>query len=201
MTYIHSLQKILLVTTLLGVCSARAASPAASLDQIAEKASANEYRKLLNTSLKMEDCWFERVTPFFPDAWPLAVNGKLVSYSYLHQTGGITDGERLKGPWCKITINPLDPAATLRIVRLKYANVNTDVQGVHPSSASELRIHKTQGSVYQILTSMFKGEKATKADLSAVKQFYRSWRSNNGVIAKNISTEQKSFFNWLDSKE
>lgn len=130
--------------------------------------------------------WQLRVTPPFPEAWPLPEGGRLISYAY----GGafdaaLRDAERISPPFAKVE-QPADGAPVITSLRPSLSVAET--QGFHPISKQEAEL---QQSVFDT------GPLLRAGKLEAARPGWCAWLSNHGAIVAQVREQHAAFLEAL----
>jgi hypothetical protein len=122
--------------------------------------------------------WQYYVTPAFPVNWPTLVADARVYYVYAQGPdigSGLVDGIRVAKPWATIREEP-GGKQNFEILAAKLEIAG--IQGVRPLSPAE--IPKISGNeIYQ-------------------HDYYKFWRSNNGVIWELLRPLHPAFCEWVE---
>ena len=126
--------------------------------------------------------WQMRVTPPFPETWPLGADGALVTYAYgaafdpqLH------DAERVSPPFARAR----ETAAGAVVVTSLRASLSVaETQGFHPISRDEAAL---QASVMQSAAALRAGS------LDAVRPAWCAWLGNHGAIVAQLPEGHRAF--------
>jgi len=146
------------------------------------------------------ELWNYRITVPFPAFWPPASENPLVYYAvpYGIDPGKLADAELVGAPWARIAFHQSLP---LRLELLEKKIVKLGIQGVRPITQKEKEIYSSEKEITGYLAKLSSPPDESAPEVKQLRDFYRRWKSHNGVLADRLVEYHRSFFNWLMGKE
>lgn len=137
-----------------------------------------------------------RLSPPFPDAWPLSGPLVLRYHAYATRLGaGVSDGEHVAKPWA---VGLLAGKSRFDVTSKKL--VELGIQGVRPIDGEELAALRQDASLrgwWDELALHPDDAKVAAEKRVQMRSFYCVWKKLNGVIAQVIVPQHAAFFGWL----
>lgn len=141
--------------------------------------------------------WRTTQSPVFPDQWPPTSSTKWVHYSFAYGSSpsGLADGMYVTRPLTRTVVQR--DGSEGEAITLSTALESIGIQGVSPlEAASGAALNKGLQVQTQALQLTALPDESAAAEL---REYYRMWIKLNGVFAKQIRTEHKNFFDWIES--
>ena len=143
--------------------------------------------------------WSCRVSPPFPSKWPPESKRSFHYYVYaygLDLQRGLADAVFMAAPWAQVEVacqKGIPPKVEILSKRIREIGIH----GVRPLSAKEKEIYDRQKGIESYFFSLDEMPAETRQETRWLKQYYRTWVGNNGVLTPEIQSRHKSFFTWL----
>ena len=157
-------------------------------------------RRVPSFHSRQNEFWSYRITLPFPAFWPPASENPLVYYAvpYGIDPGKLADAELVGAPWARIAFHQSLP---LRLELLEKKIVKLGIQGVRPITQKEKEIYSSEKEITGYLAKLSSPPDESAPEVKQLRDFYRRWKSHNGVLADRLVEYHRSFFNWLMGKE
>jgi len=140
--------------------------------------------------------WDLRVSVPIPARWPPEGSRQVVRYLYATCFDPqIADGIRVAAPWGRIEYSGGEEGLP-RFVRLLETVREIGIQGVRPLSGKELAVYENGAMAESVLESLERLPGENDPGTSALREYYRTWNGNNGVIGKELFRLHEMFFRW-----
>jgi hypothetical protein len=146
------------------------------------------------------EMWNYRITVPFPAFWPPTQGNALVYYAipYGINLGRLADAELVGAPWARITVQKDNPPQ-MEILEKKVVKIG--IQGVRPITQKEKEIYDSEKAVIGYLGKLSSPPDDSTPEVKALRDFYRLWKSHNGVLADRLVEYHRAFFSWLIKNE
>lgn len=155
---------------------------------------------LVAPSAPLGKVWSPRLSPAFPCEWPPdKINGSLCYYAYAYRFDpNLHDGEYQSNLWARVTLTK-ENEGTVQVEHLvtPLTFKEMGVQGVWPISADEVKAYDAASQLETTLFELIAGEKIPASPPKNIQAYYETWIKYNGLVAKQIKTEQSVFLKWL----
>ncbi len=150
--------------------------------------------------LPQNEMWNYRIIVPFPAFWPPAPGNALVYYAILYgvNLGGLADAELVGAPWARITVQKDNPPV-VELLEKKVVKIGT--QGVRPITQKEKEIYDSEKAVIGYLGKLCSQPGESAPEVKTLRDFYRLWKSHNGVLADRLVEYHRAFFSWLIKNE
>ncbi len=163
-----------------------------------------EWQKLIEKSDQPQTLpgvmWSYCLTPPLPSDWPPTPDLRLIYYAFAYgrDFGRLMDAVRVAAPWARVE-KYLSESLLPKTELIADAIREIGIQGVRPISRDEVVVSDS-GAPIESLLARLSGSLDENLTTRSVKEYYRFWQANNGVVAGEIQPRHGEFFRWVAGK-
>ncbi|MEK7276202.1 MAG: hypothetical protein AAB427_02530, partial [Chloroflexota bacterium] len=120
------------------------------------------------------------------------------AFAYGRDFGRLMDAVRVAAPWARVE-KYLSESLLPKTELIADAIREIGIQGVRPISRDEVVVSDS-GAPIESLLARLSGSLDENLTTRSVKEYYRFWQANNGVVAGEIQPRHGEFFRWVAGK-